>query len=171
MNILLAIEGAGTLLRGVRLSGSEGISELYRYEIDVIHGFPMEGVAGVLLDKLGLGSLPALDMTAARHAYDAMTNQVGQAATLTFDTGNSSRTVHGIIAEFTQLDDGKTGTTYRAVLVPEVSRLLHRRDSRIFQEKSVPDIIAAMLETAGIRTERFRFAFGRDRPKREYCVQ
>ena len=48
MNILLVIEGAGMPLPGVRLSCSEGISELFRYEIDVVQGFPMKGIAGAL---------------------------------------------------------------------------------------------------------------------------
>lgn len=171
MDILLVIEGAGAPLRGVKLSGSDGITELFRYEVDLVRNFPVEGVAGALLDKLDLGSLSAIATTAAHHVYDIISNHVGQAATLTFDTGYSSRTVHGIISKFVQLDDGKTGTSYKAVLVPEVSRLLHRKDSRIFQEMSASEIIAKVLEAAGIRAEHFRFALGKERPKREYCVQ
>lgn len=171
MNILLVIEGAGTPLRGVRLSGSEGISELFRFEIEVIRDFPMEGVASAFLDKLGLDSLRAIATTAARQVYDNISHHVGLSATLTLDTGENSRTVNGIITEFAQLDDGKTGTAYKAVLVPDVARLLHRKDSRIFQESSAPDIIARVLDAAGIRDEQFRFALVQERPKREYCVQ
>jgi len=171
MNIRLVIEGAGTLLPGVRLSGSEGISELFRFQIEVVRDFPLEGMASAWLDKLGLGSLPGMAQSAGRHVYDTVTNHIGKMATLTFDTGDSSRTVHGIVTEFVQLDDGKTGTAYRAVLVPEVSRLLYRTDCRIFQELSAPEIIATVLDAAGIRNERFRFALGKDRPKRDYCVQ
>ena len=44
MKMLLSIEGIGMPLPGVRLSGSEGISELFRYEIDVVRDF--DGWAG-----------------------------------------------------------------------------------------------------------------------------
>ncbi|WP_272426575.1 type VI secretion system Vgr family protein [Polyangium jinanense] len=171
MNILLSIEGAGELLRGVRLSGSEGLSELFRFEIDVVRGFPLQGIVGGLLDKLGVGSLPINPVAIAQTVHAAMADHAGRTATLTFDTGESTRTVRGMIAEFVQLDDGKTGTAYRAVLVPEVTRLLHRRDNRIFQERSAPEIVAAVLESAGVRRGSFRFALGKDRMRRDYCVQ
>ena len=171
MKMLLSIEGIGMPLPGVRLSGSEGISELFRYDIHVVQGFSIGGIAGALLDKLGM-NLPQMSaIRMGQRFLDAITNCVGQNAILTFDTGEYSRTVHGIISEFTQCDDGKTGTTYHAVLVPEVSRLLHRKDCRIFQEMSAPEIIAAVLDESGIRAERFRFALEKERPKRTYCVE
>jgi len=46
MRILLSIEGIGMPLPGVRLSGSEGISELFRYDIHVVQGFDIGGIAG-----------------------------------------------------------------------------------------------------------------------------
>ncbi|MDI1434914.1 type VI secretion system Vgr family protein [Polyangium sorediatum] len=171
MNILLSIEGAGELLRGVRLTGSEGLSELFRFEINVVRSFPLQGIVGGLLDKLGVGSLPINPVAIAQTVHAAMADHAGRTATLTFDTGESTRTVRGMIAEFVQLDDGKTGTAYRAVLVPEVTRLLHRRDNRIFQERSAPEIVAAVLESAGVRRGSFRFALGKDRMRRDYCVQ
>lgn len=60
MKILLSIEGAGEPLRGVRLSGSEGVSAPYRSEIDVVFGVPTQGMPGDSLDKLGIGSHGAL---------------------------------------------------------------------------------------------------------------
>ncbi|MDC3960694.1 type VI secretion system tip protein VgrG [Polyangium jinanense] len=124
-----------------------------------------------MLDKLGVGSLPINPVAIAQTVHAAMADHAGRTATLTFDTGESTRTVRGMIAEFVQLDDGKTGTAYRAVLVPEVTRLLHRRDNRIFQERSAPEIVAAVLESAGVRRGSFRFALGKDRMRRDYCVQ
>ena len=60
MNILLVTERAGMPLPGVRLSGSESISQLFRFEVDVVQGFPIKGLAGALLDTMGLGSAPTV---------------------------------------------------------------------------------------------------------------
>jgi hypothetical protein len=53
MKTHLSIERVGGVLRGLRLSGSEGMSKLFRYEIDVVRDFPIDGIAGALGGKLG----------------------------------------------------------------------------------------------------------------------
>jgi type VI secretion system secreted protein VgrG len=68
-------------------------------------------------------------------------------------------------------DEGKKLTAYRAVLVPAVWRLQHRRDSRIFQELAVPDILKKVLQAAGLPGNAYRFALSGSYAPREYCVQ
>ncbi|WP_437571832.1 type VI secretion system Vgr family protein [Sorangium sp. So ce542] len=137
------IEGIGGDLRVVHFEGQEAISELFRFDITLVS----------LAGDLALGAA------------------VGRRASLGFRFGDDVRRVHGIIAHFELGEEGKKLTTYRAVLVPDVFRLLHRRDSRIFQELAVPDILKKVLAAAGVAPGDCRFALrGRYAP-REYCVQ
>jgi type VI secretion system secreted protein VgrG len=143
MHIALFIEGLAEL-RALRVSGTEAVSSLYRYVIDVVADLP----GGILASEV-----------------------VGASARLLFGALEEPRVVSGLIAEFERGDDGTTGTLYRAVLVPSVARLELRRDCRIFQDQSVPEIVTAVLRAAGIVTDRFRFSLRDTYPKRAYCVQ
>jgi type VI secretion system secreted protein VgrG len=137
------IDGLGHSLRVIRFEGQEGLSQLFQFEIDV--------------------ACPAGDV--------AFEDAVGKPAILTFRVGEEPRHVHGIVASFEQGEEGKKLTAYRAVLVPAVWRLRHRRDSRIFQALSVPDILKKVLDGAGILSEGYRLALSGSYSPREYCVQ
>ncbi|MGI2856539.1 contractile injection system protein, VgrG/Pvc8 family, partial [Shewanella algae] len=60
---------------------------------------------------------------------------------------------------------------YRLRLEPALSRLQLRRNSRIFQEKSLTDIIAVLFGEMGITDYAFRCDPRHESRKREYCVQ
>jgi uncharacterized protein involved in type VI secretion and phage assembly len=60
---------------------------------------------------------------------------------------------------------------FRAELVPSVWLLTHRYKSRIFQNKTVQDIINDVLTQAGFASDRFRFELSGTYAEREYCVQ
>ncbi|MCC6558577.1 MAG: type VI secretion system tip protein VgrG, partial [Polyangiaceae bacterium] len=137
------IDGLSEELRVVRFEGHEGLSQLFQFDITV-----------------------ACD--AGDIAFD---DAVGKPALLTFRVGDEPRHVHGIIASFEQGEEGKKLTAYRAVLVPGVWRLRHRRDSRIFQELAVPDILKKVLDEAGVPGDAYRFALTGSYSPREYCVQ
>jgi type VI secretion system secreted protein VgrG len=97
---------------------------------------------------------------------------VGKPALLTLEAeGSEPRYLHGMVSRFEQGADGKRLSGYSATLVPKVWRLLHRHDSRIFQEMKVPDIIDKVLKTAGIAAKEYRLALEGSHPVREYCVQ
>lgn len=137
------IDGSSEDLRVVRFEGHEGLSQLFQFDITV--------------------ACEAPDI-----AFDSV---VGRTALLTFRVGEEPRHVHGIVARFEQGEEGKKLTAYRAVLVPAVWRLQHRRDSRIFQELATPDILKKVLDGARIPGSGYRLALSGSYSPREYCVQ
>ena len=80
----------------------------------------------------------------------------------------ASRFVHGMIARVEALGELQGRLRYRALLVPEFWKLQHVRRSRIFQQKSVPQIVQQILDEAGIAHG--ANLDGRHAP-REFCVQ
>jgi type VI secretion system secreted protein VgrG len=80
----------------------------------------------------------------------------------------SRRFVHGHINRFGQGASDAALTSYRAELVPWLQFLSLRRDCRVFQNMSVPDIVAEVFRRACFSDFEVRCA---DRPVREYCVQ
>ena len=100
----------------------------------------------------------------------AFADVVGKPAVLKLETDQSEpRFIHGIVSRFRQAEDGKKLTVYHATLVPKLWRLRHRHDARIFQEMTVPDIIAQVLDGAGVTDH--RAALTGSYSPREYCVQ
>ncbi|MDT3721184.1 type VI secretion system tip protein VgrG [Pseudomonas oryzihabitans] len=80
--------------------------------------------------------------------------------------------IHGQIAAVAQGDSGQRLTRYRLDLVPRLAYLAHRVNSRIFQQRSVPQILAQLLAEHGILEGDHRFAVGPTvYPPRDYCVQ
>ncbi|MPQ85867.1 type VI secretion system tip protein VgrG [Pseudomonas sp. MAFF 730085] len=84
---------------------------------------------------------------------------------------NSGAGVHGQIYRVAQGDSGKRLTHYSLTLVPQLAYLAHRTNQRIFQQQSVPHIIALILEEHGIQGDAYRFHMGSTYPVRDYCVQ
>ncbi|GFM70359.1 type IV secretion protein Rhs [Pseudomonas cichorii] len=79
--------------------------------------------------------------------------------------------VHGLIDRIAQGDSRKRLTHYAMTLRPHLAYLGHRINQRIFQQQSVPQIIARILQDHGILADRYHFQLGLPCPKREYCVQ
>ncbi|WP_318418492.1 type VI secretion system Vgr family protein [Photobacterium leiognathi] len=75
----------------------------------------------------------------------------------------------GIVAGFIQGDTGHHHTLYQVQMIPPIGRLSLRHNSRIFQTKTVPDIIAILLQEMNV--QEYAFALARQYPQREYCVQ
>jgi type VI secretion system secreted protein VgrG len=142
---LFSVEGLSQPLRVLRFSGDEGLSELFHFELTL---GSHDGAIGID-DVVGLPALFTI-----------------------MDTGGEQRQVHGMVSRFEQGDAGKKITLYHATLVPQVWRLQHRHDIRIFQQESAPDIIVKVLEGAGIAAgSGFRLALQGSYRPREYCVQ
>ncbi len=85
--------------------------------------------------------------------------------------GTENRYFHGVINEFRQSEIKGRFYLYHASLVPTLWQLSLRRDSRIFQQKSVPDIVKQVLADASIFQDRVIFRLRNKYPEREYCVQ
>lgn len=80
--------------------------------------------------------------------------------------------IHGVIDQVVQGESGHRLTRYHLLLVPRLDYLRHRYNHRIFQHRTVPEIIATILEEHGILADAYRFQLGPTvYPKREYCVQ
>ena len=79
------------------------------------------------------------------------------------------RFFHGIVRRFVQLGRYEDFVVYRAEVVPRTWLLSLATDCRIFQQKSVPDIVKAVLNDVGISEVKVQLS-GQYSP-REYCVQ
>ncbi|QMV17038.1 type VI secretion system Vgr family protein [Vibrio spartinae] len=83
--------------------------------------------------------------------------------------GQVVQKVHGIIRNFSRGDTGHHHTFYSLTLVPSFERLSLRHNSRIFQQKSVPEILSVLLQEMNITD--YAFSTKRECPPREFCVQ
>lgn len=147
-NRFLAVEtslGPDALLLE-RLSGTEGVSELFRFRL------------GLLAEK------PA-----------AFERVLGAPVTVTLRPNDGrARHIHGIVSEFAQgrrvaaADEKGVFIRYRATVVPRLWLLTRRRQCRIWQGISVPDILRELFRDWRLETT-WELA-GTYRP-RNYCVQ
>jgi uncharacterized protein involved in type VI secretion and phage assembly len=100
---------------------------------------------------------------------------VGGPAELTYArTGDVPRRLTGVVESATlvgavRLDEGTVELELR--IVSEMLLLEGTRTCRIFQEKSVPDIVQAVLQEHGLGAERVRFQLQGTYQPRAFCVQ
>ncbi|MBZ5708569.1 type VI secretion system Vgr family protein [Nannocystis pusilla] len=136
------IEGLADNFWVVRFSGSEAISSPYEFHLDVV----------------------------ARHI--AVGELVGRSAALKIVVTGEPRLVHGIVLRAEYTGEMRPRAMYRITLVPQVYTLLLRTNSRIFQNKSTPDILRQVLEEAGLNPRRqVSFELTGTYQPRDYCVQ
>jgi Rhs element Vgr protein len=128
----------------LRYRGSEGVCRLFRFEIE-------------------------LSSSQSYAGFDAV---IGKPAVLSINTANGARWFHGIVSRFEMTGHAGSRTLFRAEVVPAMWLLTHRYNSRIFQNKTVVEIIETVLTDAGLPTDRFDFsALDGNYQPREYCVQ
>jgi len=95
---------------------------------------------------------------------------LGKAALLTIaPPGGSKRHLHGIVTRFAQLPPEGSFARYEADLRPSLWVLTQRRNCRIFQEQTVPEILQVLLGEASIKAIDNKIQ-GKH-PQRGYCVQ
>lgn len=95
---------------------------------------------------------------------------VGKPVTLTVEMHQQQkRYFNGIISRFTQSHRHENLYRYEGEMVPWLWFLTRTADSRIFQNKSVPDIISQIFKEYGLADFQFKLR-GSFQP-REYCVQ
>ena len=125
-----------------KLSGTEGISRLFDFRVDFFtrNGEPLE-----------------------------VTDLVGKDARVTLSVRDGlSRFVHGQVHAIESLGLKTGRQRYRVHVVPKLWRLTQIHRSRIFQGKSVPDILKEVLGEAGVQT---KVSLSGGYAAREYCVQ
>jgi type VI secretion system secreted protein VgrG len=84
--------------------------------------------------------------------------------------GGEVRHFHGIVQQFSAgVVDRRELREYSAVVVPSLWLLTRTTDCRIFQNKSVPDIVKIILGDAGLTD--YKMNLSGTYPTLEYCVQ
>jgi type VI secretion system secreted protein VgrG len=134
------LEKDALLLRGLR--GGDGISKLFRFELDLV------------------SENSEID-------FDTI---IGKPVCITAELGSGGkRYFHGLVARFSQQSAGKRLTAYRAEVVPWLWCLTRSTNCRIFQEKSVPDIVKEVCDKLGFSDYELDLTATYD--PLPYCVQ
>src|SRR5882724_963585 len=107
------IDGLSSNIDATRFSGTEGMSELFEFEIDLVSED---------------GAIEFDDV-------------VGKPALLTMESSDGPRYVHGMVSCFEETGVGRNFTRYAATLVPAHWALTLRQDCCIYQDLGTPDII------------------------------
>ncbi|WP_283183435.1 type VI secretion system Vgr family protein [Pseudomonas svalbardensis] len=84
--------------------------------------------------------------------------------------GHNGEGLHGRIEDVFVGEAGKRLTRYHLTLVPALHYLQFSHNQRIFQNLTVPQIIAQVLKGHGIQADAFTFHVSTS-PEREYCTQ
>ena len=123
-------------------SGEEGISRLFRFNLDL------------------LSEDPAI----------VLKNIIGQRVTIriTLYDGNK-RYVNGFVSRFAQGGVGRPFSHYQMEVVPWLWFLTRHADCRIFQNMTIPDIIEKVFKDRGYTD--FKNSLTASYETREYCVQ
>jgi type VI secretion system secreted protein VgrG len=123
-----------------KVRGSEAVSSLFRFDLEMIS----EQRTSLAFDKI-----------------------LGQPVTVKVETtGGGFRYINGIASRFSRGARGKDFTSYSLELVPKFWLLTRIRQSRIFQQINVPDILKHVL--AGIDAN---YEIQGTYEQRDYCVQ
>jgi uncharacterized protein involved in type VI secretion and phage assembly len=141
---------APDLLLPHRLSGVEAISSCYRYELECL----------------------SVDM------HIELKDLLGQPVEIRLLLADGDeRVMAGIVTQAKQLGGDGGFARYGLLVEPALATLSHRMNSRVFQDKSVPQIVAAVLEEHIAANTVFARSFAvddqlsRDYPTRSYCLQ
>lgn len=128
------------LLRG--FSGQEGISRLFKFELDLIaEGKPVD--------------------------FSAI---IGKPVTIRLNLNeDKERFFHGYISRFAQTGSETGAFYYRAEMVPWLWFLTRTADCRIFQNKTIPDIIEKIFQD--LKWTDYRISLQGSFEPLEYCVQ
>lgn len=111
----------------------------------------------------------SLEMTSEDNALD-FSLVVGKAVTVTVKLADgTSRYINGIVGRFVQGGSDARFTTYYAEVVPWLWMLTMSADCRIYQNKSVTDIVTALFTELGFTD--YRNDCTGTHAAREYCVQ
>ncbi|AIZ32416.1 type VI secretion system Vgr family protein [Pseudomonas parafulva] len=86
-----------------------------------------------------------------------------------WESARPVRYVHGLVSRFSQAESGFYRTYYHALVEPQLARADLRSNWRIFQQKTVPQILELMLKRQGI--DQYEIRASMDHQVREFCVQ
>ena len=127
----------------VRFKGIEGFSRCYEFEIDLV-----STDAEIDLDQVLMNP-----------------------ATFTILREDGDIPFHGMLSGFEQLHSVDEYVFYRALLVPRLWWLSITRHNQIFLDKTVPEMIEAVLKDGGLTSLDFELRLRSNYPKWEYVCQ
>lgn len=81
------------------------------------------------------------------------------------------RTVYGMIASFRRISTSRDETRYALRLVPRIALLQHTRNSEIYLNQSVTEVVEKVLRRHGLEGPDFEFRLSREYPDRELITQ
>jgi type VI secretion system secreted protein VgrG len=127
-----------------RIRGREAMSEPFAYELELYAN----------------GAGPTCDSLIGTEASVAITASDG-----------TVRRIHGVLTRFgvSGAWPNQARTVFRARLEPKLALLEHSGDCRIFQSKSLPDIVSEVLSGAGVTQT--KKSLTSSYTARDYCVQ
>ncbi len=96
---------------------------------------------------------------------------IGSEASLTLLGSNAPGYFHGQVWQFRRQTQGKRLTQYQLMMRPALAWLELGRNQRIFQHKSVPDIIRLLFQEQHIASDQVQWKLTAVYPLHEYCVQ
>ena len=137
-------EGSKAEFIVVKFQGRDSISDLFYFEIDLASTEKSVDLDAILKDKVSL----------------------------TMTRGDEITTYEGALASFEQLQLEDKYVMYRATLVPNLWFLTLNHQSRVFLDKTTPEIIEEVLKGANLSPEDYEIKVNQESyPKREFVVQ
>jgi type VI secretion system VgrG family protein len=127
----------------VNFKGVEGLSRCYAFEI------------GLVSDQADL----------------PLKQVMSRPAVFTIKRSDGDIPFHGIISQFEQLHSFKGYVFFRAVLVPKLSWLEITHHNQVFLDRTVPQVLAAVLEDGGLTGLDYELRLSKEYPVWEYVCQ
>ncbi len=118
-----------------------------------------------------ISDLFQIDLELATEEEVDFADVIGQAAVLTVEGIESERRFHGIVSRFAQTGTSGRFFLYQAQVVPSAWLLGLEQDCRIFQNKTVQEIIQQVMEDSSIASDSFDFRLQESYTARPYYVQ
>lgn len=142
-----------------------------RFECERWHGTEWIVTGATVRERLNEPYELELDLALAEPNADANA-MLGGSCALTLHRRDVILRACGIVTKIREAHDENHQSLARVIVEPALAALRHRRDTRIFQDKTVPEIIAAVLEAdLGMFRRTFELRLASTYPKREYTVQ
>jgi type VI secretion system secreted protein VgrG len=132
------------------LTGVEQISKPYEFTLELASTKPDIDAADVIQNPAWIGIKQGIQMAGSN------------------ERASTTLKIHGVIQSFEQIGKELELVKYRAVLVPKLKRLALTHQSRIFQEKKIPEIIKEVCLDYDIEVDDSKLG---SYERRDYVVQ
>jgi type VI secretion system secreted protein VgrG len=102
-----------------------------------------------------------------------LSDYLGREAYFTIELadGSVARKFCGYITQFSQTQTTRDFTAYRFVVEPQIARLRLTRATRIYQNRTAPQIIEQILRRHDMRGHQFTFKLRRQYPQHRFRMQ